>query len=252
MTRPKDNGSRRVILDLSCSVNSHVDVNRFDDSAFVLKFPNIDHIAEDITHYMDDCFLFKIDVACAFHNLRVDPVDSLKFGIKWNGGYYVDLAIAFNWSHGSAAFQILSDAIAHIVAKADIKLHCYIDDYIAVVPRHKTEDKFQFVCDLLAELGLPLNCDKLTPPPPPPPTTTTKRLTCLGIDIDIASNTMSISENKLKSIHDECISVSTRTWLSRRAYQSLLGKLLYIQKCVKPSQIFLNRILALYRKKFSP
>ena len=92
----------------------------------------------------------------------------------------------------------------------------------------------------MAELGLPLNCDKLTPP--------TKCLTCLGIDIDIASNTMSILENKLKYIHDECISVSTRTWLSRRVYQSLLGKLLYIQKCVKPSRVCLNRILALYRK----
>ena len=154
MTRPKENGSRQVILDLSYprghSVNSHVDANRFDDSAFVLKFPNIDHIAEDITRCTDDCILFKIDVAHAFCNLRVDPVDSLKFGIKWNGDYYADLAVAFSWMHRSAAFQILSDAIAHIVAKADIKLHCYIDDYIAVVPKAKAEDKFQFDCDLLA------------------------------------------------------------------------------------------------------
>ena len=173
MTRPKDNGSRRAILDLSYprghSVNSHIDVNRFDDSVFVLKFPNIDHIAEDITQCMDDCVLFKIDVARAFRNLRVDPVDSLKFGIKWNGAYYADLGVAFGWTHRSAAFQILSDAVAHIVAMADIKLHCYIDDYIAVVPKAEAEDKFQFVCDLLAELGLPLNCDKLTPHPPPPP-----------------------------------------------------------------------------------
>ena len=97
----------------------------------MLKFPNIDHIAEDITRYTDDCILFKIDVAHAFRNLRVDPVDSLKFGIKWNGGYYADLVVAFCWTHGSTAFQILSDAIAHIVAKADIKLHCYI----AIVPK---------------------------------------------------------------------------------------------------------------------
>ena len=243
MTRPKDNGSRRVILDLSYprgnSVNSHVQADRFDDSAFVLKFPNIDHITEDIVRCTDDCVLFKIDVARAFRNLRVDPVDSLKLGIMWNGNYYADLAVAFGWTHGSVAFQILSDAIAHIVAKAGIKLHCYIDDYIAVVPKTKAEDKFKHVCDLLTELGLPLNYDKLTPP--------TKRLTCLGIDINIDNNTMSISEDKLRSIHEECIRVSTKKCLSRRAFQSLLGKLLYIQKCVKPSHVFLNRILALYR-----
>ena len=168
MTQPKDNGSCRVILDLSYprgnSVNSHVVADRFDDSAFVLRFPQIDHIADDIIHCTDDCVLFKVDVARAFCNLRVDPVDSLKFGIKWNGSYHADLTVAFGCTHGSAAFQILSDAIAHIVAKADIKLHCYIDDYIAVVPKTKAEEKFKYVCDLLTELGLPLNCDKLTPP----------------------------------------------------------------------------------------
>ena len=167
MTRPKDNGSRRVILDLSYphgnSVNSHVNANKFDESAFVLKFPNIDHIAEDIVRCTDNCVLFKIDVVHMLRNLRVDPVDSLKFGIKWNGGYYADLAVAFGWTHGSAAFQILSDAIAFIVAKANIKIHCYIDDYIAVLPKPKADEKFQFVCDLLHEVGLSLNRDKLTP-----------------------------------------------------------------------------------------
>ena len=134
MTRPKDNGSEQVILALPYprghSVNSHVDKNKFDDSAFVLKFPNINHIVEDIVRCTDDCVLFKIDAAHAFCNLRVDPVDSLKFMIMWNGGYYTDLEIAFGWTHWSAAFQILSDTIAYIVSKADIKIYCYIDDLL--------------------------------------------------------------------------------------------------------------------------
>ena len=116
MTCPKDNGSRQVILDLPYprghSVNSHVDKDKFDHSSFVLKFPNIDHITEDIVQCTGECLLFKIDVVCAFRNLRVDPVDSLKLGIHWKG-----------------QFQILSDSVAYIVAKARIKLHCHIDDY---------------------------------------------------------------------------------------------------------------------------
>ena len=105
MTRPKDNGSRRVILDLSYphgqSVNSHVDKSKFDESAFVLKFPNIDHITEDIVNCTEECALFKIDVARAFRNLRVNPCDSLKLGIQWKGQYYADLAVAFGWTHGT-------------------------------------------------------------------------------------------------------------------------------------------------------
>ena len=137
-------------------VNSYVNKSKFDESAFVLKFPNIDHITEDIVNCMEECALFKIDIARAFRNLRVDPCDSLKLGIHWKG-----------WTHGSGAFQFLSDSIAYIVAKAGIKLHCYIGYYIVVVPKAQAQEKFQFVCALLHELGLPLNCDKLTPPPPP-------------------------------------------------------------------------------------
>ena len=78
--------------------------------------------------------LFKVDVERAFRNLRVDSADALKLGIKWADTYYMDLAIVFVWMHGSGSFQILSDAIAYIMANKGVKLHCYIDDYIAVAP----------------------------------------------------------------------------------------------------------------------
>ena len=205
-------------------MNSHVDKNKFDHSSFLLKFASIDHITKDIVHCTGECVLFKIDIAHAFHNLRVDAMDSLKFGIKWNESYYADLGVAFSWTHGSVAFQILSDSVAYLVAKLGVKLHCYIDDYTAVVPKAEAEFKFCVICDLLNELSLLLNYDMLTPP--------TKHLTCLGNDINIDNNTMSISENKLQSIHAECRDVNTRRWLSERAFQTLLGKLLFTSKNV--------------------
>ena len=244
LTRPKDGDNRRVILNLSypaCqSVNDHVDKNEFDHTPFILKFPTIDSIARGICEAGDDVVLFKVDVARAFRNLRVDPANALKFGIKWADAFYVNFAVAFGWTHGSGAFQILSDAIAFIMAKKGVKLHCYIDDYIVVSSKHKASTEFTLLCDLLDELGLPINASKLTPP--------TKQLTCLGIDINIDTNTMSIAEDKLEAIYAECIAVSNKNSLSKQAYQSLLGKLIYIQKCVKPSRTFINRILDLFRK----
>ena len=243
LTRPKDNNKRRVILNLSHpyghSVNSHVDATRFDGSPFILKFPTVDDIAGDINKSTEDILLFKVDIARAFRNLRADPSDSLKFGISWRNTFYVDVGIAFGWTHGSASFQLLSDAVAYIMSKEGITLRCYIDDYIAVVPKSKADTAFRKLCEVLSELGLPINRDKLTPP--------TKRLTCLGIDFDIENNIMRISEDKLQAIHAECIDVSTRTSLSKRKYQSLLGKLLYIQKCVKPARVFINRLLSVFR-----
>ena len=115
--------------------------------------------------------------------------------------------------------------------------------YIAVLPSTKADHVFQRLCALLDELGLPINYEKLTPP--------TKKLSCLGIDIDIDNNTMSIAEDKLKEIYAECIKVSTKTVISKRHYQSLLGKLLYIHKCVRPARVFVNRILATFRANAS-
>ena len=127
--------------------------------------------------------------------------------------------------------------------KEGVNLRCYIDDYIAVLPRVEADHIFQRLCALLDELGLPINYDKLTPP--------TKKLSCLGIGIDIDNNTMSIAEDKLKEIYAECLNVSTKTIISKSHYQSLLGKLLYIHKCVKPARVFVNRILAAFRANSS-
>ena len=41
--------------------------------------------------------------------------------------------------------------------------------------------------------------------------------------------------------------VSYKKKLSKRGMQSLLGKSIYIHKCIKPARIFLNRILQLFR-----
>ena len=83
--------------------------------------------------------------------------------------------------HRSGSLQILSDAIAHIMAKKGVKLHCYIDDYIVVTSKLQAIKQCSDLCDLLHELGIPL--DKLSPP--------TKKLMYSGIDIDIDNNTIS-------------------------------------------------------------
>ena len=105
LTRPKDTNDRRVILNLSHpkgqSLNDHVDKLNFDGRPFTLKFPSVDDIVERILQITDP-LIFKIDVARAFRNLRVDPVDALKFGLSWRDALYVDAGVAFGWTHGSA------------------------------------------------------------------------------------------------------------------------------------------------------
>ena len=240
LTHPKDFDKCRIILDLSyASVNDFVHKDRFDGCEFTLRVLSIDDIVQEIRRHEYDVSLAKIDVAQAFLNLRVDPADALNFGIKWPGHTYLISAVAFRWTHGAAAYQLLSDAIAFFMKQQGHKMFPYIDDYILVTLEDQADEAFTYLSRLLDELGLPMNSDKKTPP--------TKVMTCLGIKIDILANTLSIDAQKLEAIHRECIQISHKKFLSRRAFQSLLGKLLYIHKCVEPSRTFINRMLALFR-----
>ena len=78
--------------------------------------------------------------------------------------------------------------------------------------------------------------------------TPTRSLTCLGICIDIEKNTLSIDNGKIEAIYEHCVNTIHRKTISRRQLQSLLGKLLYLHKCVRPAHAFVNRILATFRQ----
>ena len=167
MSRPKEEDTRRVILDLSypkgASLNDHVSKDRFDGNLFALKLPSIDPFTQEIINTDNDPVLFKVDVARAFRNLPVDPADCLKFGLKVNNKFFLDKLVAFGWVHGTSSYQLISDAVAYIM-RDQVNLHCYIDDYVAVLPHAKVDKVYQNLCTLLQELGLPLNTAKLTPP----------------------------------------------------------------------------------------
>ena len=96
LTRPKDTDKRSIILELSLpkglSLNDQVDRNRFDTSDFCLKFPAIDDIANEICKHGDDVTIAKVDMARAFRNLRLDPADAMKLGIKWRNDAFIDIS----------------------------------------------------------------------------------------------------------------------------------------------------------------
>ena len=136
---------------------------KFDGSDFDLKFPSIDNIVDRINCVKGEVRLAKVDVARAFRNLRVDPADALKLEIRWKGDYFLNGSAAFGWIHGSAAFQLLSDAIVFIMAQKGYHMFAYIDDYILVNEIGDAEQAFDSLVDLLNELGVPINQDKLSP-----------------------------------------------------------------------------------------
>ena len=82
---------------------------------FSLKFPFIDDIVQRVIDLSGNCMLFKIDLKCAFRQLKLDPKDIRHTGLAWNGKFYIDTSIPFGYRHGSLACQRVTDAIRYIV-----------------------------------------------------------------------------------------------------------------------------------------
>ena len=86
---------------------------------------------------------------------------------------------------------------------------------------------------------MPINSKKLEPP--------SHSVTCLGIQINAKDGIISIPDEKLRKIKELCNYWSSKVTATRNHLQKLTGKPLYIHRCVKPSRIFLNRMLQVLR-----
>ena len=187
----------------------------------------------------DNARLFKVDISRAFRNVRIDPADAIHLGIKWGNKYYIDQSLAFGAVHGTAIFERIIDFVRFLMAKAGFQIHNYIDDLYACCHVDEADTAFHALLNILQNLGLPVNPAKIFPP--------CKKLSIMGIIVDVTSRTFSVQETKLAEISCQCAAAFICTRLSKRDRQSLLGKLLYISRCVKNLRAFLNRMLQTLR-----
>ena len=232
LTRPKTDDTRRVIVNLSYpyghSVNDAISKDVHDTVQFNLKYPSIDHIVDAIGQSDTRVMLSKIDVNRAFCNLCVDPSDYNLLGIKWNNNSYLDINIPMGLKMGSALCQRTTDILRHI-------LYNYID-VICVHRERDTESEFNMMYSSFEFLGIPINPQKVVCP--------TSSLTCMGIVVDVAIGQLYVPQEKCIQVLDLCRDYKSRLSISKRQLQSLLGKLLYLHRCVTPARIFVNRIFS--------
>ena len=243
LTRDKPGGTHgRVIVDLSFphgySVNAGVQSDTYLDTPFLLTLPTIDTITNKVKQLGKGCHLYKTDLSRAFRHVKLDRKDYNLLGLRLNG-LYIDSCLPFGFRHGSALFQRLSDAVRYIMAQQGHSVTNYIDDIIGHSVISKSNESFWALRALLLDLGFDISEEKVITP--------STKVTCLGVDIDTEQFTVSITPGKAKEILAECQGWANRHECTKRQVQALLGKLLYITKCVRISRPFLNRMLDLLR-----
>ena len=65
----------------------------------------------------------------------------------------------------------------------------------------------------------------------------------MGIKVDLEEQNLSIPQEKLLEVLDLCRLFINKKFISKKQLQSLLGKLLFVHRCVVPARIFVNRLL---------
>ena len=71
---------------------------------------------------------------------------------------------------------------------------------------------------------------------------------CLGVQLDTNNFTLSVSSERLCEIETLLGQWLTKRTATKSALQSLVGKLVFVSKCVRQSRVFIARILALLGK----
>ena len=80
MTREKSNSvNRSVIIDLSWpigeSVNAGVTPEKYLGIDFILSYPSVDNIVNEVLKLGKGCEISKVDISRAFRHVSIDPGD---------------------------------------------------------------------------------------------------------------------------------------------------------------------------------
>lgn len=249
MTRPKrDSDRRRVIVDLSFptgeAVNDGIDIESIygRDSSYTL--PSVRDLTTYIQQDAPRAWLWKADLARAYRQLRVDPIDTPLLGFTVNGETFVYMCPSFGCRSSSSACHRVSAAVVYLMASKGFKVLAFLDDFAGWEPSYqKASEAYQAFLQLTSSLGLKLSSDKCQPP--------SRSIQWLGYDIDALRMSVAIPPDRLIQVQAECNLWLAKVRASRSMIQSLVGKLIHLANCVRHARKFTARILTTLRYMIS-
>ena len=160
MTRVKKSStSRRIIADFSWpigkSVNSGIPTDTYMGSPYKLHLPSPDDFVSLIRKHDTGCYIFSLDLARAYRQLRVDPLDWPLLGLKMDNNFFADMAVPFGIRWAAMFCQRTTNAVSYIATQRGDVLLPYIDDITGITHSKPAANKsFHRTRQLFNELGL--------------------------------------------------------------------------------------------------
>ena len=183
----------------------------------------------------------KVDIKHAFRILPVKESNWPLLAYHWEGFYFVDTRLPFGLRSSPAIFNNFADLVCWVINhiyKLKRVIH-YADDYLLVslqdllVARQEVER----LNNSFRDLGIPLANEKMVGP--------ASSITYLGIQINSNDLIISIPDDKLRELRTLLPWWCNRRTCTKQQLLSLIGKLSFACKVVRPGRIFLRRMIDL-------
>jgi hypothetical protein len=206
------------------------------EETFTLE--SFDVAAEAVRRLGRGCFLVKLDVEAAYKQVAVRPEDWHLLGFQWLDEYYYERVLPFGlrsscrlWDWFAAALHFFFEKHLRI----DVVVH-YVDDFLFVVKvQAQAQEKLSWALALCRWLGIPMAAKKTEGP--------CTKLTFLGIELDTVEMRAALPAPKLAELQQLTLIWMKKETATIKELQSLIGKLMFAAKVVRPGRIYLNRII---------
>ena len=235
-------GKYRIIHDLSWPPGHSVN-DSIDPADYSMHYMSVDNVVDQVCALGRNSRLAKLDLADAFHHIRVRPEDWELLGSTWtdecgNTAYYLSTVLPFGLRSSPKLFNDFAEA-AQLTMKyqgASYVAH-YLDDFITAGPPDSPECQSNLevmltVCD---KVGFAVNPTKVVH--------SCTKLEFLGIVIDTEKMELRISKERLQEIAADLKKWESRRRGKKRKLLSLIGKLSFISRVVRTGRSFLRRLI---------
>ena len=225
------------------AVNDYIEKNEYLGEISQVIFPKVDDFVELIKAKGKGCLLFKRDLARAYRQISVDPKNFNLVSFVWKKHIFCDTVLSMGLRSAANICQRVTNAISFILLQMGIAILNYLDDFAGAERRDNAIFAYNCLGTVLQKCGFVESIEKASPP--------SEIMSFLGVLFNTLTMTMEITPERLTEIRH-----LIRTWLKKenatlKQVQSLLGKLNFIAACVKPSRIFVSRLLIWLRSIYS-
>ena len=228
-------------MDLSQPQGNSINDN-IEKEDFPCQYTHFDNTTNMVYNKGKNCLMTKIDIKHAFRLLLVHSTQWILLGICWLSMYFVDTRLPFGLRSAPVIFNRFADAVCWMlnsVCNFKNLIH-YSDDFFLVSSSNASEaasDLCVILNPVFHHLSIPIAEDKLEGP--------STSIIYLGININSANFTICLPDDKFIELSTLLSTWRKRKKCTKRELLSLIGKLSFAYKVVRPGRIFMRRLIML-------